>query len=151
MGNKEKAAQAAEAVLEPGEVVEMATIGQIGPARIGRTLAIGAATAIATAGMASVMVTPKRMPIVLTTKRLLVLGWKGTVSEVPDSKIVSQVPRPELRAKPAKRVLLYNQVDLTDTAGHTVTRLKLALFDAAEARTLAEALGPPPAEKPANS
>ena len=76
MGNKEKAAQAAEAVLEPGEIEEMAAIGTLGPARVGRMIAIGAATAIATAGMFSVTVTPKRMPIVLTSKRLLVLGWK---------------------------------------------------------------------------
>lgn len=144
MGNKEKAAQAAEAVLEPGEIVEMAAIATIGPARVGRAIAIGAATAIATAGMFSVMVTPKRMPIVLTSKRLLVLGWKGVVSEVPDSKILSEVPRSDLRAKPAKRVMLYHQVDLTDPEGKPVSRMKMALFDGGDARRLALALGEAP-------
>lgn len=137
-------ARAAEGVLEPGEIVEVATIATFGGVSVGKTMAVAAATAIATAGLLSVTVTPKRMPIVLTSKRLLVLGYKGVVVEQPDSKIVAQMARSDLRAKPAKRVALYHQVDLTDIEGKAVARMKFALFDGADARSVAQGLGLPP-------
>ena len=66
------------------------------------------------------------------------------MTEVPDSKILSEVPRSDLRAKPAKRVWLYHQVDLTDPEGKPVSRLKVAFFDGADAHRLAQSLGEPP-------
>ena len=78
------------------------------------------------------------MPIVLTTKRLFLLGYKGVVVETPDSKIVAQIPRSDLRAKPAKQVALYHQVDLTDE-GKPVARMKFGLFDKADAHKISDA------------
>jgi hypothetical protein len=144
MANRDNVARAAEGVLEPGEVVEVAALATFGGVSVGKTLAVAAATAIATAGLLSVTVTPKRMPIVLTTKRLLILGWKGVMVETPDSKILAQMDRSDLRAKPAKRVALYRQVDLTDVEGRPVARMKFGLFDGADASGIADRLGLPP-------
>jgi hypothetical protein len=142
---KDQIARAAEAVVEPGEVVELTSNAVIGSLRLGRQVAIAAATAIATAGLFSLELTPKQQPIVLTTKRLLVLGLKNTFTDQADSTIRSQMPRAELRAKPARQIMLYHQVDLTDTEGKPVARMKFGLFDGADARNLAQALGEAPA------
>src|SRR5260370_17599146 len=85
--NKDQTKRAAEGVLEPGEVVEQATQALIGSLQLGRQMAIGVATAIATAGLLSVTVSKKPEPIVLTTKRLLVLGMKNTSIDQPHSTI----------------------------------------------------------------
>ncbi|HET7467656.1 MAG TPA: hypothetical protein VFL29_13430 [Candidatus Dormibacteraeota bacterium] len=143
--NKDQIARAAEAVVEPGEVVELTSNAVIGSLKLGRQVAIAAATAIVTGGLLSVEVTPKQQPIVLTTRRLLVLGLKNTFTDQADSKIRSEIPRAGLRAKPARRVMLYHQLDLTDPEGAPVARMKFGLFDGADARRLGEALGQPPA------
>ena len=142
--NKDQIARAAESVVEPGEVVELTTNAVIGSLRLGRQMAIAAATAIATGGLLSVEVTPKQQPVVLTTTRLLVLGMKNTFTDQADSKIRTEIPRADLRAKPARRIALYHQVDLTDSEGAPVARMKFGLFDGADARNLAQALGPAP-------
>ena len=142
---KDQIARAAEAVVEPGEVVELTTNAVIGSLRLGRQVAIAAVTAIASAGLLSLEVTPKQQPIALTTRRLLVLGLKNTFTDQADSKIRSEMPRAELRAKPAKQVMLYHQLDLTDSEGSPVARMKFGLFDGADARKIAQALGPAPA------
>src|SRR6266852_714516 len=95
MAKKEQVARAAEGVLEPGEIVEVATMATIGSLQLGRQAAIAAVSAIATAGLLSVTVTPKPQPVVLTTRRLLVLGLRNTLMEQADSKIRSQFPRAE--------------------------------------------------------
>jgi hypothetical protein len=147
--NRDKAARAAEGVLEPGEIVEVATFATLGGAQTGRTLAVAAVSAIATAGLVSVLSSPKLMPIVLTSKRLLVLGYKGIVVEEPDSKILSQMQRSDLRAKPARRVMLYRRVDVTDTEGRPVARMNFSLFDKGDARRIADGLGLAPTPAPA--
>src|SRR5437867_6291738 len=114
----EKVARAAEAVLEPGEVVEATGMAVLGKFNAGKSVALGIATGIATLGMVSVMTTPKPQPVVLTTKRMLVLGIKVGIIDQPDSKIVTEIPREQLRAKPARRVMLYQAVDLTDPQGN---------------------------------
>jgi hypothetical protein len=75
--NKDQTKRAAEGVVEPGEVVELATQALVGSLQLGRQVAIGVATAIATAGLLSVAVSKQPEPIVLTTRRLLVLGMKN--------------------------------------------------------------------------
>jgi len=148
VGSKgEKVARAAEPLMEPGEVVEVAGMAVLGKFNVGKSVALGIATGIATLGMVSVMTTPKPQPVVLTTKRMLVLGIKVGIIDQPDSKIVTEIPREQLRAKPARRVMLYQAVDLTDPQGTKVTRMKFSLFDGAAAKKFAEVLGEPPAAR----
>jgi hypothetical protein len=141
MSKREDAARAAEGVLEPGEIVEVASFATIGGPQTGKTLAVAAVSAIATAGLVSVLTSPKLMPIVLTSKRLLVLGYKGIVVEQPDSKIVAQLLRSEIRAKPARRVMLYRRLDVTDVEGWPVARMNFSLFDHGDARRISDGLG----------
>jgi len=148
VGSKgEKVARAAEPLMEPGEVVEVAGMAVLGKFNVGKSVALGIATGIATLGMVSVMTTPKPQPVVLTTKRMLVLGIKVGIIDQPDSKIVTEIPREQLRAKPARRVMLYQAVDLTDPQGTKVTRMKFSLFDGAAAKKFAQVLGEPPAAR----
>ncbi len=141
MGKSEKVARAAEAVLEPGEVVEATGMAVLGKFNVGKSVALGIATGIATLGMVSVMTTPVQQPVVLTTKRFLVLGIKKGIVDSPDSKIVTEVPRSDLRARPAKRVALFIAVDLTDPQGNKLTRMKFAFFDMANAQKFSQGLG----------
>jgi len=141
--NKDQTKRAAEGILEPGEVVEQATQALIGSLQLGRQMAIGVATAIATAGLLSVTVSKKPEPIVLTTKRLLVLGMKNTFIDRADSKIRSEFPRGELRGQ-AHRVFTYYALDVTDTEGRPIGRMRFPFWSRADAKAIADALGPPP-------
>jgi hypothetical protein len=141
--NKDQTKRAAEGVLEPGEVVEQATQALIGSLQLGRQMAIGVATAIATAGLLSVTVSKKPEPIVLTTKRLLVLGMKNTFIDQADSKIRSEFPRGALRGR-AHRVFTYYALDITDSDGSPLGRMRFPFWSRADAKAIADALGPPP-------
>src|SRR6266849_5646496 len=141
--NKDQTKRAAEGVLEPGEVVEQATQALIGSLQLGRQMAIGVATAIATAGLLSVTVSKKPEPIVLTTMRILVLRMKNTFIDQADSKIRSEFPRRALRGR-AHRVFTYYALDLTDAEGRPIGRMRFPFWSRADAKAIAEALGPPP-------
>jgi hypothetical protein len=141
--NKDQTKRAAEGVMEPGEVVELATQALVGSLQLGRQMAIGVATAIATAGLFSVTVSKKPEPIVLTTKRLLVLGMKNTFIDQADSKIRSEFPRGALRGW-AHRVFTYYALDVTDTEGRPLGRMRFPFWMRADAKAIADALGPPP-------
>lgn len=130
--------------MEPGEIVEVAGMAVLGKFNVAKSVALGVVTGLATLGMFSVMTSPTPQPVVLTTRRLLVLGIKTGIVDRPESKIVTDVPRSELRAKPAKRVALYHAVDLTDPQGNKVVRMKFAFFDGGDAKNFAQALGEPP-------
>ena len=145
MSKADQVRLAAEPVLEPGEVVEVAGMAVLGKFNVGKSVALGIATSIATLGMVSVMTTPVPQPIVITTKRFLVLGIKQGIVDKPDSKIVTAIPRADLRARPAKRVALFIAVDVTDPQGNKVTRMKFSFFAMADAKKFAEALGEPAA------
>ncbi len=136
---------AAEPLMQPGEVVELAAVSVLGKFNVAKSVALGVATAVATLGLVSIMTTPTPQPVVLTTRRFLVLGIKVGIVDKADSKIVTEVPRADLRARPAKRVALYFAVDLTDPEGHKLVRMKFSFFKGGEAKAFAEALGPPPA------
>lgn len=139
-----KIARAAEPLMQPGEVVEATAVAVIGKWNVGKSMALAAVTAVATLGMLSVMTVPKPQPVVLTTRRFLVLGIKQDLMvEEPDSKIITEIPRSELRAKPAKRVALYHAVDVTDTEGNKLTRMKFGFFDGGDAQKFAVGLGAP--------
>ena len=141
--NKDTTRRAAEAVVEPGEIVEVATQALIGSLQLGRQMAIGVATAIATAGLLSVTVSKKPEPVVLTTKRLLVLGMKNTFIDQADSKIRSEFPRSALRGR-AHRVFTYYALDLADAEGRPIGRMRFPFWSRADAKALAEGFGPPP-------
>jgi len=142
----DQVASAAEPLMEPGEIVEVATVGSFGSVSIARMAVTAAAVSIATAGLFTAYVTPKKVPIVLTTKRLLILGTNGLL-EKADSKIVTQVPRSELRAHPARRPFLWTKVDLTDPQGTPVARMQFPLPTRGDAARIATALGLPPTAK----
>jgi hypothetical protein len=144
VGKKEEIMAAAAPLLEPGEVIEATSMAAVGKWNVGKSVALAAVTAVATLGMLSVMTVPKPQPLVLTTKRFLILGIKQDLMvEHPDSKIVAEIPRGELRAKPAKRVALYHAVDVTDVQGNKLSRLKFGFFDGAAAQKFATGLGAP--------
>jgi len=139
-------ARAGGPVLEPGEIVEVATVGSFGSVSIARMAVTAAAVSIATAGLFTAYATPKKVPIVFTTRRLLILGTNGLL-EKADSKIVTQVPRSELRAHPARRPFLWTKVDLTDPQGTPVARMQFPLPTRGDAARIATALGLPPTAK----
>jgi hypothetical protein len=140
----DQVARAAEPVLDPGEIVEIATVGSFGSVSVARMAVTAAAVSIATAGLFTAYVTPKKVPIVLTTKRLLILATKGLITEQADSKIVTQVPRSDLRAHPARRPFLWTKVLLTDPTGTPVAQMQFPLPARGDAARIATALGPPP-------
>jgi hypothetical protein len=143
VGKNEQIAQAAEPLMQPGEIVEATAMAVLGSFNVGKSVALGIATGIATLGMVSVMTSPKQQPIVVTTKRFIVLEIKTGIVDRPDSKIRIEVPRSDIRAQPAKRVFTYIAVDLTDPQGSKLTRMKFPFWAGGEARRIAQALGEP--------
>jgi hypothetical protein len=144
----EQAARAAEGVLEPGEIVEIATWAPFGRVSIKRQVLTAAAVSIATAGMFTAYVTPKRVPIIITTKRFLILGTKeGIINDQADSKIAAEVPRSEMRATLPRRGVLNIKLMLTDTQGAPFGRLIFTHFNMADAMRIATALGQPAATR----
>ena len=153
MGRRhDQTAQAAEPLMQPGEIVEAAGIASVGSLQLGRQAAIAAATAVATLGLLSVTVTPKPQPVVLTSRRFLILGIKVGIIDKPDSKIRTEIPRSELRALPARRPILglYWLVELTDPEGKRVAKMRFPIGDRADANAFASGLGAPP-PKPAKA
>jgi hypothetical protein len=145
---QEQAARAAEAVLEPGEIVEIATWAPFGRVSIKRQVLTAAAVSIVTAGLFTAYVTPKRMPIVLTTKRFLLLGSKeGVLSDQAEGKIVAEMPRSELRARSPKRGVFNIKLFLTDPQGTPVSRMIFGHWNMGEASRFATALGQPATTK----
>src|SRR5438445_9023352 len=142
---EEQAARAAEAVLEPGEIVEMAVWAPFGRVSIKRQVLTAAAVSVATAGLFTAYVSPKRVPIILTTKRFLILGSKeGLVNDQAESKVVAQMPRSEVRAKLPRRRVLNILLELTDPEGTPAGRMIFTHFNKSDASRLATALGQPP-------
>src|SRR5437899_8853837 len=120
---EEQAARAAEAVLEPGEIVEIAIWAPFGRVSIKRQVLTAAAVSVATAGLCTAYVSPKRVPIIVTTKRFLILGSKeGLINDQAEGKVVAQMPRSELRAKPPRRRVLNIRPDLPDAQGTPTER-----------------------------
>lgn len=142
MGKKEEIAAAVAPLLAPDEHVQATAMGVVGKWNVGKSVALAAVTAVATLGMLSVMTVPKQQPLVLTNKRFLILGIKqDLLVEHPDSTIVAEISKSELRAHAAKRVALYHAVDVTDVQGNKLSRLKFGFFDGAAAKAFAQGLG----------
>jgi hypothetical protein len=144
MGKKEEIAQAVQPLLQPGEVVDAAAMGVVGKWNVGKSMALAAVTAVASLGILSVYTVPKPQPLVLTNRRFLILGIKEDLMvDHVESKIKTEIPRSDLRAKPAKRVALYHAVDVTDAQGNKLTRLKFSFFNGGDAKNFAQGLGAP--------
>ena len=126
--------------MQPGEVIEVVGEAVLGKFNVGKSVALGIATGIATMGLVSVMTTPVPQPIVVTTKRFIVLEIKKGIVDKPDSKIRLEIPRSEIRALPAKLAVTYS-VDLTDVEGKKLTRMKFPFWRGGMAKSFAEALG----------
>src|SRR3989442_7062528 len=103
MSKADEVRRAAEPLMEPGEAVEVAAMAVLGKFNVAKSVALGVATAVATLGMLSVMTSPAPQPVVLTTRRFLVLGIKVGIVDTPDSKIVTAVPRERERDGYGKR------------------------------------------------
>ena len=145
---EEQAARAAEAVLEPGEIVEIAIWAPFGRVSIKRQVLTAAAVSVATAGLFTAYVSPKRVPIIVTTKRFLILGSKeGLVSDQAEGKVVAEMPRSELRAKLPRRRVLNVLLELTDPQGTPAGRMIFTHFNKRDADRIAAALGQPPTSK----
>lgn len=145
---QEQVARVAEGVLEPGEIVEIATWAPFGRVSVKRQVLTAAAVSIVTAGLFTAYVTPKRVPVVLTTKRFLILGTKeGIVNDQPESKIVAQMPRSELRARPPRRGVFNIKLYLTDPQGTPVSRMIFGHWNMSDPARFAAALGQPPTTK----
>ena len=141
---QEQVARTAESVLEPGEIVEIATWAPFGRVSIKRQVLTAAAVSIVTAGLFTAYVTPKRVPVVLTTKRFLILGQKeGIVNDQPEGKIVAEMPRSDLRARSPKRGVFNIKLFLTDPQGTPVSRMIFGHWAMGEASRFAAALGQP--------
>lgn len=137
-------ARAAEPVLQAGEVVEVATVATFGRTNIVKAAAFAAATGLATGGLLIGLAYARKVPIVLTNRRLLVLGIKGILFERADSKIVTALPRSELRAKPPYQRLLWTNLDLTDAQGRSIARMQFPIPNRGHADQIAQLLGEPP-------
>lgn len=134
------AATAARPILEVGETIEVAAVcrlGYIAPAFLG-ALAMTLLPPAFVPGHVSA-----DTPIVLTTKRLLLLGTTGWLTTRPDSRIVRQFSRENLRALPPGRVFFWTTVDLTDPSGGQVAHLSFKLPWRSDAIDIAKALGTP--------
>lgn len=138
--------KAAEPVLEEGESIEVGTVGTITRAsakrRVATSAAVAAATTIATGGMVTAWTHAAKVPIVLTNKRLIVLGQGGFTGRAK-SEVVAQVPRAGLHAKPA-RSLLWLSFDLFGPDGNQFGRMSFPLPNRAAGRQIASSLGEPP-------
>ena len=142
---EEQAARAAEAVLEPGEIVDMAICAPFGRVSIKRQVLTAAAVSVATAGLFTAYVSPKRVPIILTTKRFLILGSKeGLINDQAEGKVVAELPRSELRAKLPRRRVLNIVLELTDPQGTPSGRMIFTHFNKRDPDRIAAALGQPP-------
>lgn len=142
MSKNDQIRQAAEPLTQPGEVIEVVGEAVLGKFNVGKSVALGIATGIATMGLVSVMTSPVAQPIVVTTKRFIVLEIKKGIVDRPDSKIRLEIPRSEIRALPAKLGLTYS-VDLTDVEGKKLTRMKFPFWRGGMAKSFAQALGDP--------
>jgi hypothetical protein len=139
-----KVARAADPLLEPGEHVEVATIATFGRSSIAKAAAIAAVTTVATGGLLTLHSYAKKVPIVLTTRRLLVLAVRDFLLLTPLSKIEVQAQRSDLRATPPVQNLLWTKLDLTFSDGTPIARMQFPLPSRGDAYKIAQLLGEPP-------
>ena len=139
MALQDKIKKAATPLLEPGEVIEVATVAAVGKVSARRQIATVAVAAILSAGtVTAVAYSPKR-PVVLTDRRLLFLD-ANEITGRPLEKLVGALPREGLRAQ-RQRGLLWLKYDLIDNAGAPVVRLSFPVPNRSAGHQMAAALG----------
>ena len=131
--------QAATPLLEPGEVIETATVAAVGKVSARRQIATVAVTTILSAGtVTAVTYSPKR-PVVLTNRRLLFLD-ANEITGRPLEKLVGVLNREGLRAQ-RQQALLWLKYDLIDSSGAPVVRLSFPLPNRSAGHQIAAGLG----------
>ena len=139
MALQDRIKKAATPLLEPGEVIEVATVAAVGKVSTRRQIATVAVTAILSAGtVTAVTYSPKR-PVVLTNRRLLFLD-ANEITGRPLEKLVGVLNREGLRAQ-RQRALLWLKYDLIDSTGAPVVRLSFPLPNRSAGHQIAAALG----------
>ena len=139
MGLPDRIAKAAAPLLEPGEVVEVATVAAVGQVSVKRQVATAAITALLTLGTVTAVTSAKKRPVALTNKRLLFLEASELTGR-PQSKLVAWLSRDGLRAQ-RRRGLVWRKYDLIDSTGAPVVRLSFPLPNRKAGDQIANALG----------
>jgi hypothetical protein len=131
--------KAATPLLEPGEVIEVATVAAVGKVSAKRQIATAAITAIVTAGTVTAVAYAPKRPMVLTNRRLLFLDANDLTGR-PQEKLVGELNREGLRAQ-RQRALLWLKYDLIDNSGAAVVRLSFPVPARKAGNQIASALG----------
>lgn len=139
MALADRVAKAAAPLLESGETLEVATVAAVGKVSLKRQIATAAVTAVLSAGMASVVTYARKLPVVLTNRRLLFLD-ANEITGRPQEKLVGSVPREGLRAQ-RQRAVLWLVYNLIDNTGAPVLRLSFPLPNRSAGHKIAESLG----------
>ena len=139
MALQDKIKKAVTPLLEPGEVIEVATVAAVGKVSARRQIATVAVAAILSAGTVTVVAYSPKRPVVLTNRRLLFLD-ANEITGRPLEKLVGTLNREGLRAQ-RQRALLWLKYDLIDGTGAPVVRLSFPLPDRSAGHQIATALG----------
>lgn len=127
--------------LEDGETVEVVSIAEVGtlrpsPEAVGKTVAMGVATAMMGGGM-HVVVVRTRCGLVLTDRRLLLVEASKASGKMLG--VVADIPRDRLRRGEVS-TRMYLWFDVADTVSDTAIRLSFPLPNRDEGRQVAAAL-----------
>jgi hypothetical protein len=136
---RDRIKKAATPLLQPGEVIEVATVAAVGKVSAKRQIATAAITAIVTAGTVTAVAYAPKRPMVLTNRRLLFLDANELTGR-PQEKLVGELNREGLRAQ-RQRALLWLKYDLIDNSGAPVIRLSFPVPNRKAGHQIAGALG----------
>ena len=139
MALQDRIKKAATPLLQPGEVIEVATVAAVGKVSAKRQIATAAITAIVTAGTVTAVAYAPKRPMVLTNRRLLFLDANQLTGR-PQEKLVGELNREGLRAQ-RQRALLWLKYDLIDNSGAAVVRLSFPVPARKAGGQIAAALG----------
>ncbi len=139
MALQDRIKKAATPLLEPGEVIEVATVAAVGKVSAKRQIATAAITAIVTAGTVTAVAYAPKRPMVLTNRRLLFLDANELTGR-PQEKLVGELNREGLRAQ-RQGALLWLKYDLIDNNGAPVVRLSFPVPARKAGNQIAGALG----------
>jgi hypothetical protein len=138
---KKRLADVVTPLLEPGERIEVLTRAGVGHVSVKRQLATAVAVAVASGGMATAIVQPKRQFVVVTTHRLMIFEphWG---SGRPTGKLLAEIPREAMAVARAK-YFVTAKIDLAIEGAENGLRFVFPLVDRKEARAFHGALAAP--------
>jgi hypothetical protein len=103
---KEKRAQQVSEVagpyLQPGEQVELVAFANVGSVSAKRRAITAAVTTVATAGLVTTFVRPRRMYIAMTPGRLLFFNGDTSLGK-PGRSVLMNIPRPLIKVSQVKK------------------------------------------------